>query len=163
MRVVVWSMGCGTLLGCGASEWPSEWRAFEDEVLVHTNEARATATSCGGVDVRGGAGPLEMDTVLRDVARGHSEDMALRDFFAHDNPDGDDVGDRLEVALFGGAYPWGENLALGTLTPSTVVDGWMSSPGHCQNIMNPDYEVIGIGYFPDGSISLWTQVFAGSH
>jgi uncharacterized protein YkwD len=74
--------------------------------------------------------------------------------------------DRMSDAGYSGASPWGENIAAGQPTPAEVVDGWMHSPGHCRNIMDPDYHVIGIGYAYDASSSYghyWTQDFGGSH
>ncbi len=50
----------------------------------------------------------------------------------------------------------GENIASGQESADEVVDGWMASPGHCANIMDPNFTEIGVGYY-DGDI--WTQVF----
>jgi uncharacterized protein YkwD len=59
----------------------------------------------------------------------------------------------------------GENIATGYLTPATVVQAWMASTGHCQNILNPDYRYVGTGV-SDRSIAghstlagTWTQDF----
>ncbi|NJR62658.1 MAG: hypothetical protein HC769_29995, partial [Cyanobacteria bacterium CRU_2_1] len=51
-----------------------------------------------------------------------------------------------------------ENVAQGQKTPSEVVRSWMKSPGHRQNILNPNFTEIGVGY----SQNYWTQVFAKS-
>ncbi len=66
-------------------------------------------------------------------------------------------------------YDWssaGENIATGFATPQQVVSAWMGSPGHCQNILNPDYRAVGTGVV-DNAISgfssapaTWTQDFA---
>ena len=112
------------------------------------------------------AGPaLAMNGNLRTAARGHSEDMATQNYFSHTSLDGRTFSQRISNAGYTGAYPWGENIAAGQPNPTVVVDGWMGSTGHCQNIMNGGYRVIGVGYaFRAGSPfgSYWTQTFGGS-
>lgn len=41
----------------------------------------------------------------------------------------------------------GENLAYGFKTPAAVVTGWMNSPGHRRNVLDPDFRYIGVGCF----------------
>ncbi|HJL15784.1 MAG TPA: CAP domain-containing protein [Sandaracinaceae bacterium LLY-WYZ-13_1] len=145
--------------------WPREWRDLEWEVLELTNQERARGASCGG-EAFGPAGPLEMDEVIQVAARLHSQDMGEQNYFMHDSLDGRTFSDRMTEAGFSGAPPWGENIAAGQATAAEVVQGWMESPGHCRNIMNPDFHVIGIGYANVGGSDYghyWTQDFAGSH
>jgi uncharacterized protein YkwD len=114
----------------------------------------------------GPAPPLEMDAVIREAARKHSLDMGDQDYFEHDSLDGRTFSDRMSDEGFMGASPWGENIAAGQPTAQRVVDGWMDSPGHCRNIMNPAYRTIGIGYAYVETSSFghyWTQDFAASH
>jgi uncharacterized protein YkwD len=144
-------------------DWPADWRQFEQRVLELVNEERAMGAVCGG-EAFGSAPPLTMDPLLTAAARGHSRDMAELDFFDHDSPDGREFSDRIEEAGFNGAFPWGENIAAGYANPQQVVDGWMESPGHCSNIMDPGFGLLGVGYFYDDSTdmgSFWTQNFAG--
>jgi uncharacterized protein YkwD len=60
----------------------------------------------------------------------------------------------------------GENIATGYATPRQVVNGWMASTGHCQNILNPTYREVGTGVNPDSvgafasGPATWTQDFA---
>lgn len=146
--------------------WPEAWRALEDEVLEQVNQERFVGANCGGEAMPGGLPPLEADEVLRATARLHSQDMAKRTFFEHINPDGDDPFDRMAAAGFEGAQPWGENIAYGTPDPEVVVELWMESPGHCMNIMLPEYRVLGVGYFADEEstgLFYWTQNFAAGH
>lgn len=136
--------------------WPPAWKALEEEVLMLVNEARAQPQRCGGASMPA-VGPLQMQPLLRDVARAHSEDMAVRRFFSHVNPDGDDPFDRLDDA--GWAYAVaGENIAQGYPDAEQVMAGWMTSPGHCANIMERGYRWIGIGYYEG---NFWTEVFGG--
>ncbi|UBF24763.1 CAP domain-containing protein [Kovacikia minuta CCNUW1] len=60
----------------------------------------------------------------------------------------------------------GENIAAGYSTPEQVVQGWINSPGHRANLLNPSYTELGIGYYylanDTGSVnykSYWTQDF----
>ncbi|MNJ05327.1 Cysteine-rich secretory protein family protein [compost metagenome] len=51
----------------------------------------------------------------------------------------------------------GENIAKGQRTPEEVMNAWMNSEGHRQNIMNPSYTSIGVAYY-NGE---WVQEFTG--
>jgi uncharacterized protein YkwD len=142
--------------------WDEEAAALEEEVLVLVNEARETARSCGN-KAFGKAGPLVMEPHLRCAARLHSVDMIERDFFDHVDPDGGQPWDRAEAA----GYEWqlvGENIAQGYETAESVMAGWLKSPGHCSNIMEPGFTDFGVGYEYGGSsqgieLHTWTQVF----
>jgi uncharacterized protein YkwD len=147
-------------------DWPAAWADYEDEVLRLVNQHRFVGGSCGGEGMPA-VGPLEMDEVLRGVARSYSAQMAENGFFDHVDPWGRDPSDRIASAGFTGSQPWGENIAMGYPTAEDVVVGWMNSPGHCMNILEGAYGVIGIGYYLDEDDPyagpLWTQNFAGSH
>ncbi len=137
------------------AEWDPEWVALEDEVASLVNERRSVGGVCGGESF-GPARPLAMDSKLRCAARNHSLDMATRGFFDHINPDGEDFADRLSRA----GFDWsaiGENIAKGQDSAATVMAGWMDSPGHCANILEPRFEVLGVGYYEG---DFWTQTFA---
>lgn len=139
--------------GGNTDDWPAANAAFEDELLDLVNERRAQGATCGGEDFDA-TGPLTKDDLLTEAARGHSLDMVERDFFDHRNPDGDSPGDRIEALGYEWST-WGENIAAGQATPEAVMQTWMNSAGHCSNIMNPDFEEIGLGFY-EGH---WTQVF----
>lgn len=144
----------------GVSDWPADARAFEAEVVVRVNEARAQGATCGN-EPFAATGPLVMEPRLRCAARVHSLDMATRGFFDHVNPDGEDPFDRMERAGYS-FQAAGENIAAGQTTPQEVVDGWLLSPGHCSNIMGPDFTEIGVGYVfapEDQFPHYWTQTF----
>jgi uncharacterized protein YkwD len=139
-------------------EWDEPWAEFEREVVSLVNQRRSEGGVCGG-PAFGASAPLSVDSALRCAARNHSLDMATRDFFDHENPDGEAPEDRITRA----GFEWsaiGENIAQGQPTPAEVMDDWMASTGHCANILDPRFEFIGVGYY--GSGSLWTQTF-GAH
>ena len=91
---------------------------------------------------------------LERAATRHSRDMVARDFFSHTSLGGATMMDRIKQAGYLGrarSYSLGENLAWGTGTlgtPLKIVDGWMHSPGHRQNILNPRFEELGVGIVP---------------
>lgn len=140
------------------SDWANELTEAEEEVLVLVNEARQSGGICGGT-AKAPVPPLQMSAALRCAARVHSKDMRDREFFDHDNPDGEDPFERMERA----GYQYrtaGENIAFNYPDARTVVQGWLDSPGHCGNIMNPDFTEIGVGYYAEGgSGHMWTQTF----
>jgi len=127
----------------------SGWR---DEIIEHVNRFRA----------QHGLSALVANDTLDTIAQAHSDDMAARDFFDHQSPDGVSVGDRAATA--GYTYRTiAENLAAGMRRPSRVVDGWVDSPPHREAMLNPKVEEAGVGYafdpFDDGdvrSVHYWT-------
>jgi uncharacterized protein YkwD len=138
-----------------AASWDPTYADLEEQVLALVNQRRAEGADCGGAGTFAAAGALTMNGALRCAARVHSKDMADRGFFSHKNPDGDDPFDRMAKAGYTFSYA-GENIAQGYPTPEAVMAGWMSSDGHCSNIMSPNYTEIGVGYY-DGAY--WTQTF----
>lgn len=144
----------------GAKGWSDAWRQLEDDVLAIVNQKRAAGASCGSKGNFGPAPPLTMHPNLRCAARMHSKDMADRNFFDHTNPDGESPWDRMGEAGYGSYSNAGENIAAGSPDAAGTMDQWMNSDGHCANIMNPNFEHIGVGYHPGGQYGhLWTQVF----
>lgn len=83
---------------------------------------------------------------IRDAAQKHTIDMACHFFVSHTGSDGSLLEDRLDA--FG--YFWlvaGENVAAGYSTPAAVVSAWMNSTsGHRENILDPEYTELGVGY-----------------
>lgn len=141
------------------ANWDPAWVQLESEVLQLVNEYRARGADCGSAGSFGSAPALVMQPALRCAARVHSMDMAERDFFSHTNPSGESPWDRFERAGYSYSRA-GENIAGGSATAQGTMDQWMNSDGHCANIMNPNFEEIGVGYHPGGPYGhLWTQTF----
>jgi len=137
------------------ADWDAVWVNFENVVLELVNRQRAAGADCGSTGTFTPANPLSMSPALRCAARNHSLDMSTRDYFDHYSPEGEGPGERLDRSGYHGST-WGENIAWGYATPEAVVSGWMSSPGHCANIMGGQFTETGIGYHEG---SLWTQTF----
>lgn len=107
-----------------------------DEVVSLTNDYR----------ILEGLQPLTLNNSLSNAAQTHSQDMAYNDFFSHTGSTGTTVSDRTTSAGYDSYYV-GENIAAGHITAEQVVQGWMNSPGHRENILNPNYTEIGVGYY----------------
>ena len=120
------------------------------EVLALTNAERA----------KYGLNPLTLDDRLTAAADAHCDDMILRGYFDHINPDGKSPADRLNDE--GIDYMMmGENIAAGQRSAEEAVTDWMNSEGHRENILNPDYKSIGIGVKRGGEYGMyWAQEFA---
>lgn len=129
--------------------------------------------------------PLKLDKKLNSIAKKHSQDMIKRNFTSHITPDGLTPNDRAKKAGFnikkkgknGYRIGIGENiyetqaimeengkikyyLEKVSVVAKKAVDSWMASEGHRKNILNPDYNITGIGVAisKDKKIKI-TQVF----
>jgi uncharacterized protein YkwD len=121
------------------------------DAIALTNQARASA----------GLASLNANGALNTAAASHSADQAARNQMTHTGSDGSNAGDRIRAA---GYQPstWGENVAAGYTSASSVVAGWMGSSGHRANILNPAFTEIGVASATaaDGT-RYWTMVLAG--
>jgi len=117
---------------------PKPMPDLEHQMLNLINEERISR----------GIKPLVMDPELTPVARAHSGDMFARGYFSHYTPEGEDPFERMKDAdvRFRTA---GENLALAP-TLQLAHTGLMNSPGHRENILNPNFGRVGIGILSGG-------------
>ena len=91
--------------------------------------------------------PLERDPALDAVARAHSADMARRGYLNHVNPEGQDPLDRLHAAGIEGFSLAAENTGL-TDRPDPnreILQGWIASPVHRNNLHAPPFNRTGVG------------------
>ena len=132
------------------------------EILNLVNAARASGRRCGG-KYYAPAAPLTANAALSDAALEHARDMAKYGAFDHRGHDGSTPSERVRRAGYGGYWAVGENIAAGPMTPPEVTLGWLRSPAHCENIMDPHFSEIGIAYAVNTATSAaiyWTQDFA---
>lgn len=123
---------------------------FESEVVRLVNLERTSR----------GLSPLRSNWELARVARIKSEDMSRNRYFSHTSPTYGSPFDMMKN--FGIRYTAAaENIAYGQRTPQSVVTGWMNSAGHRANILNGNFNQIGVGYFNAGT-PYWTQMFIRS-
>ena len=122
--------------------------AFEQQVVELTNQERA----------KNGLPALKLDVELSKVARDKSKDMQTKNYFSHTSPTYGSPFDMMKA--YGISYKAaGENIAMGQRSPEEVVQAWMNSQGHRENIMNPNFTHIGVGHVTAGNY--WTQMFIG--
>ncbi|MEX0168346.1 CAP domain-containing protein [Streptomyces sp. LMG1-1-1.1] len=107
---------------------------------------------------RSGCGPLRAEGHLRTAAQGHADDMAARDYYRHDTPEGRDAGDRITGAGYAWST-WGENIHRGPQTPARAMEDWMESPSHRANILNCAFRDIGVGVTLTANGPWWVQDF----
>ena len=90
-----------------------------------------------------GLPPLKENSKLNDSAAMKAKDMLTKQYFDHVSLSGEEVDDLAEAADYRFVII-GENLALGNFQDDEIlVQGWMDSPGHRQNILNQKYQEIG--------------------
>jgi len=120
-----------------------------------------------------GLKPLSWSSTITEIAKKHSQDMNERNYLSHISPEGEDVADRYEQANFvckkelsnGDILKGGENLAEisypDDLTGmgSRIVQSWMDSPSHKQNLLFKEYGREGIGVVISGETLYITQNF----
>lgn len=124
-------------------------KAQENEVIRLVNVERAKA----------GLQALTQNWQLSRVARYKSQDMIDKGYFAHNSPTYGSPFKMMES--FGIRYSAaGENIAMGQQSPAQVMNAWMNSPGHRNNIMSPSFTQIGVGLAKDRNGRMyWTQMF----
>ncbi|HEY1250584.1 MAG TPA: CAP domain-containing protein [Thermoanaerobaculia bacterium] len=110
-----------------------------------------------------GLAPLRESPQLERAAQGHADDMLARGYYGHASPEHTMVLGRARDA---GYVPdtVGENIARGQRSVAEVMQGWMASPEHRKNILNPTFTQAGygmaLGRTPGGVDEvLWVQVF----
>lgn len=119
--------------------------------LDQINAARGVARTCGTTPMPA-APPLRWNTALEQAAIGHSEWMQANGMLSHTGASGSDAGARATAA----GYAWrmiGENIAAGPLDVASVLEVWLASPGHCMNIMHPDFVDVALAMKPGTSPS----------
>ncbi|MNL19074.1 Cysteine-rich secretory protein family protein [compost metagenome] len=135
-------------------------RSVGKTLLAQVNAARAKPRMCGRQRFAA-ARPLAWNASLGAAAQGHSKAMAYGNYFAHRDPDGDTAADRARAAGYRGRQI-GENIAAGQGSPNKAMAGWLASPGHCANLMNPMFTQVGAGYATEARSDegvYWTMLF----
>jgi uncharacterized protein YkwD len=137
-----------TFTGCGGASAPAIDDTYEAQVVALINQERAS---------NGDLPPLKRVDLLTAAARYHAMDMGSDNYFNHDTYDR--VGQLLVFVcgafdrIEGWYTDWravAENVGAGYATPEAVVAGWMDSPSHRRNLLNPDFMEIGVGYYRGG-------------
>ncbi len=123
---------------------PHDQGAISRRVLQLANQARAHARRCGPTPFAA-VPPLVLNTTLAHVALSYAQQMALYGYMDHTGRDGSSP----EARISRSGYRWnevGENLASGIMTAEEVVNGWLHSPEHCANLMDPLFRQMGVAF-----------------
>lgn len=111
-------------------------------MLQAVNTVRAAGCDCDGEKMPP-VPALTWNDQLALAAKLHTEDMVKNNFFDHVNKDGQSPGDRIKAAGYDFRF-YAENLAIISTDEKGVVAYWLSSKGHCKNIMNAGAKEIGV-------------------
>lgn len=124
-----------TVLVFPATAWltPDFLKAESTQIVALTNGLRQSL----------GLQTLENNEVLQAAAFAKAEDMVVNQYFAHVSPE--KKGLRHWLSSKGYNYQVaGENLAIGYSAPTEVLEAWKNSPTHYANLIDPDYNEIGV-------------------
>lgn len=121
-------------------------KEFPAQVLKLVNAERA----------KRGIAPLKANASLNASALVRAKEIVTH--FSHKRPDGSEPWTAINIPY---SFP-GENIAAGQFTPEMVVESWMKSDGHRENILNPKFGKLGVGYYYTSSSRYghhWVQLF----
>lgn len=125
---------------------PTE-HAFIRQVVDLVNAERA----------KEGLAPLTINTKVQAAAQVRARECEQS--FSHTRPNGSSFATALKEQNVSYRSA-GENIAWGQRSPEEVMKGWMNSPGHRANIMNPNFTTIGVGYYQNANgTNYWCQLF----
>ncbi|MBD2092473.1 CAP domain-containing protein [Microcoleus sp. FACHB-1515] len=132
------------------------------------NNQQSPQPSSGGGDIaqrvldltnaersRAGAPPLSLHPQLMAAAQHHTNLMVQHNQLTHQLPGQPDFSERISQAGYARGYA-AENIAQGQTSPEQVMSSWMNSPGHRENLLNPKFQHLGVGF----ANNFWTQKFA---
>ncbi len=123
-----------------------------NDMLVRVNQERQAA----------GLAPVALNALLNNAAQGHTDDMLAQSYYSHNSLDGRTPAQR--VAASGYEFKaMGENIAKAQQSVKEVMDAWMNSIEHRENLLNGTYVDIGIGLSfgknANGYEIIWSQDF----
>ena len=126
------------------------------EVIVVVNKKR----------IEKGLSALHRNVLLENVAQNYANDMLKCNFYSHNDPEGRAPSDRVLASGYEAKYI-GENIATGQTSVESVMNDWMNSPKHRENILNYNYEEIGVGISfvltEEGFVTYWVQNFGTAY
>lgn len=126
---------------------------WEYEVLSLVNQER----------VRNGLGKLTWGDTCADAAETRATELVQ--LYAHTRPDGTSWDTACDAPSSAAGYVEGENLVVGNsaVSPETTVAAWMNSEKHRENILNPNFTKLAVGFHFDANTQYkthWSQYFS---
>jgi uncharacterized protein YkwD len=159
-RVVETDIDSGADADSGVDVNTTSSPIYAQDMLRLVNEFRLEGGICGS-DQMPAVPPLELNLLLNQSSLAHADDMAMRNYFSHDSPEGVSARTRINQAGYGGSG-WGENIAAGRGTADETFQQWKNSPGHCRNMLSPVFLHLGVGYANNSNAQFrhyWVQNF----
>ncbi len=165
VRRVMLLLGLGLIVAIGSRVYLNTKLPLSQEQIAGVSpEETRILELVNQVRKRAGLAELKLSGRLAVAARGHSYDMALRHYFAHESADG--VSPEQRIRGSGIAYAeMGENIYMEEYPnregmPERAIEGWLGSPAHRKNMLSPKFTATGVGtaHAADGSIYV-TQDF----
>jgi uncharacterized protein YkwD len=123
--------------------WMGQWHRntlgyatdISSQALLDGTNAQRSANGQGG---------LRLSGLLDQAAQNKANDMAARNYWSHNTPDGRTPWTFITAVGYN-YQKAGENLAYGFATANDTITGWMNSPEHRANILNASYQEVGFG------------------
>jgi len=157
------------------SKIPLISESLKKEYLFEINKVRAKEQDCGSKGIFSATNPVTWNNKLYKSSYEHTQDLIKSKTFSHlgSGTESDwtgyvlgkqsDFKERIETYDYSWKYI-GENLGAGTVIESAekMVQGWLKSDNHCDNLMNPNYTEVGMIMIKDESslyTHYWTQNF----
>jgi uncharacterized protein YkwD len=128
------------------------------------SEEQTFLSTINSYRAQNGVGPLAENATLDGVAQWMSNDLATHNYFAHEDSEGRDPFARMDDLGYGYNTWRGENLVAGTETSSEAFRMWSTSPPHNENMLGPNYTVVGIARAYSASSTFgwyWATEFGG--
>ncbi|KAJ1565691.1 hypothetical protein HK096_000176, partial [Nowakowskiella sp. JEL0078] len=114
-----------------------------------------------------GVGSLTIDSRLNSCAQSHSQDMNDNVGLSHAGSDGSTPGQRIQKCVGVSNIFAGENAGAGYDNDISVIVAWFNSPEHKANLLNGNYNSIGIGrvgtYWVEVCLILYPNYFRCLH
>lgn len=147
IMVFVMSLVLGT---CVRNNQASAYSTKEWEILKYTNIYR----------MKKGLQPLMLSSKVQKLSDIRKKEVAK--FYSHTRPNGKDCFTVINSSTIS-PFTMGENIATGYRSAKEVVDAWIKSKGHRENILNRTFTHMGAGYLGKGEYGTsWVQFFTGT-
>lgn len=131
----------GSTSTSSSSFFPAETGNFQVDMLAYVNALRTKGCKCDGVQMPI-VPALKWNILLETAAKRHANDMSSKNFFSHTGSDGSSMSQRITSAGYKWSYA-SENIAWGYASLPSVINGWVSSAGHCKNMMSASITELG--------------------
>jgi len=139
------------------SLWRTEMNKMKIEV-VPKGDVGIIFAKINEVRKEKGLNELKYDETLSGLSWAYGDDMVKRGYFGHINPEGEDIGARLERARM--AYSIAGEILAENKSAEGAIKAWIASPSHYETIMHDGYEKMGIGIVEaDNGYNMYVVIF----